>query len=222
MIEIISIHIPKTAGTAFYHALKKQYGSALSPSYKRKHIKTLIEENSQSSTKSFEKYTILHGHVRLDEVGILYPSSTAKLITWVREPVDRLISNYYFFKHRLENPEINPEVFEKNKHRINESLLEYARLDDNRNRMAWFLNGINIEDFFFIGVMEYFDQELLTLSKMLDWKHFELPPKINLSPKTHDIVPIEIRNEIAALNQKDMLIYQQILNTPSKKYIYET
>lgn len=219
MIEIISIHIPKTAGTAFYHVLKKQYGDKLSPSYKRKHIKSLIEKPTYYPIESLEKYTVLHGHLRYKEIRKLYENSNAKLITWVRDPVERLISNYHFFKHRLENPELNPEVFEKNKHRINESLLDYAHLDENRNRISWFIDESKIEDFFFIGIMEHFNRDLSHLSKLLNWDQFVLPPLINISPKTHEIISNDVRLEIAALNQKDVALYQQILRTHHKKHL---
>ncbi len=218
MIEIISIHIPKTAGTAFYHVLKNQYGTKLSPSYKRKDILSLTSNSGYSLIQEAEKYSLLHGHFRFEEVVKLYENSNAKLITWVRDPVERLISNYHFFKHRLENPELNPEVFEKNKHRINENLLEYAQLDENRNRISWFIDESKIEAFFFIGIMEQFNSELMQLSKLLNWDQVEFPPMINISPKTHEIISNDLRKEIAVLNQKDIQLYQHILNTHNKKY----
>jgi hypothetical protein len=217
MIQIISIHIPKTAGTAFYHVLKKQYGTGLSPSYKRKHIKSLTSEIELSSKELSEKYAVLHGHFRYQEIIKLHENQRVKLITWVRDPVERLISNYHFFKHRLQNPELNPVVFEKNKHRINESLEEYAQLEENRNRMSWFLEGISIEEFFFIGIMEDFNNGLIHLSTLLNWSQFELPPMINTSPKTTESIPIELRNKVASLNQKDVHLYQQILNSHKKR-----
>ena len=44
MIELISIHVPKTGGQSFYQVLKQVYGDRLSISYRRRDYEAAKKE----------------------------------------------------------------------------------------------------------------------------------------------------------------------------------
>lgn len=213
MLDLLSIHIPKTAGTSFYHVLSQVYGTTLSVSYKRKHLKPLLLDGQLSLQSIAQDIRVIHGHFYYQEVKQLHQATNAKVICWLRDPVDRLISNYDFFIAGLQNPSRNPVNYEHNKHRLNEDLLTYASKEENRNRMHDFLAGIDLESLFFIGRQEKFTEDIKRLGLLLGWPMIEVPQlnkkiRSDASMKQYDT---SIRHELASLNQLDVMLYQKAL-----------
>ncbi len=169
MIELISLHIPKTGGTSFYHSLQEVYGADLSVSYKRKHLKAAVAEHGSLAPLLPPGLRVLHGHFFYTEIADIRHAQDARVICWLRDPIERLVSNYDFFKAGLTDPLRNPAVYERNKHRRNETLLEYARLPENRNVMSRYLAGITLTDLFFIGFLDRYAADLNRLGALLDW-----------------------------------------------------
>jgi hypothetical protein len=198
MTKLISIHIPKTAGTSFYHILRQVYGDSLSISYKRRDIK--------GQAPFFDQSEVIHGHFLYEEVASLHLQSQAQVICWLRHPVERVISNYHFFIQGLQSPDRNPEQYELNKHRISESLLTYAQRKENRNRMHKFLQGISLKDMFFIGFVEQFETDINQIAKMLNWPKVSIPV---MNKGKSIVTDPHIRQQILTLNHLDWELYQQ-------------
>ncbi len=213
-LDLISIHIPKTGGRSFYEILKFVYGNKLDNRTKRNDFFS----DNQLIAKPLEVSSdvlVLHGHLYFNEI-IDHIGQKTKLITWLREPVDRVISNYYFFMYRISTGKVVAKQLSK----AGLSLLEYARLESERNIMSQFLEGSEFEDFYFVGDFNNYQQEVISLGKLLDWP--ERLPEI-FENKTADLnifnscktKPLEItstmRNQIAELNQKDMSLYKKCL-----------
>ncbi|MCB0704755.1 MAG: sulfotransferase family 2 domain-containing protein [Saprospiraceae bacterium] len=199
MVELISIHIPKTGGTSFYRVLQQVYGATLSISYKRKDLPH-FPESIPAGIK------VLHGHFRYKEVQTLHETGQTKMICWLRDPAQRVYSNYRFFIEGLKNPDRNPKQYELNKHRIGESLIEYASLSENQNRMAEFLEGLPLEKFFFIGFLESFESDLHRLGEKLNWPKTNLP-KLNQQPRA--ILSQEEETKLLELNRADVALFRQ-------------
>jgi hypothetical protein len=207
MIELISIHIPKTAGTSFYDILMQVYGDGLSPSYKRRDLYPVEGGPCLLEGKLDPGLRILHGHFTWPEVKRHYTPGHTKIITWLRDPVERVVSNYQFFIHRLHNPDLNPMVADLNVHRKEEPLTTYAALPENRNRMTQFLHGLRVEDFFFIGFTASFSQDVVRLGALLEWPAFTIS---RLNAGTAPLsVSIDERLQIEAWNQSDRRFFDQ-------------
>jgi len=213
MIEIISIHIPKTAGTSFYHLLQQEYGRSLSISYRRKDVVAVLTDGEIPTTTLPIGCRVLHGHFYYSEVQPIHQQQRAKLICWLRDPVERVISNYHFFRAGLIDPDRNPAVYDQNKHRIQETLLTFAARPENRNRIATFLAGMPIDDFYFVGRVEHFAADVKKLGQLLDWQTHPLP--LLLNQKDQRLAPASVREQekqaIAELNALDLQIHQQLL-----------
>lgn len=209
MIELISIHIPKTAGTSFHRVLQDNYGNHASPALKRRDILPLLENSRTVPATQWQEYQVIHGHFHYQEIRSIHQSTHARVICWLRHPVDRVISNYRFFRHRLQHPEHNLEVFELNRHRIEETLLEYAEREENRDRMSKFLDGISLDDLFFIGFQERYDLDLAILAEKLLWNQVNLA-KLNRSGNPMEVNGTE-RLMIERWNRLDMSLYHQAL-----------
>lgn len=219
MIEVISLHIPKTAGKSFYKVLQHVYGEKLDKRTRRKdyfphkvNIKMLINTIPDA-------VSVMHGHLLYRHVMNIKQIHGSKVITWLRDPVDRVISNYYFLMQSIRK---NSSKEHQHQDKVDYTLLDYASEESVRNRMTKYLEGIELEDLFFIGFLEYFNEDLLTLSKMLDWK-VAIPNvhensgssyRKNLTCATKTVTA-EMRDEIRELNRSDVLLYEKALDLRS-------
>ncbi|WP_339609048.1 sulfotransferase family 2 domain-containing protein [uncultured Planktosalinus sp.] len=220
MLEIIHIHIPKTAGTSLLNVLQKKYSSNEICTIKRKElIKNSIKDNSEIIKNHISKeHKILHGHLHYKEIDfVLKMNKDVKIITFLRNPVDRVVSNYLFFKQRIIEGKVNKSELS----RKNETLMEYARLEESQNRQSKFLDGIDLEKIYFLGVMESFSEDIKNLCKKLEINLFEIP---DLNKNKHfeisylKITETEIQ-EIKSLNQNDLLLYQKALEIRHSKQV---
>jgi hypothetical protein len=208
-LELLSIHIPKTAGTSFYNVLEQVYPVGLSPSLKRRDLANSNDKNSKSEI-DLGQFKVVHGHITWQEAAQFCDKESTKIICWLRNPVDRVLSNYRFFINRLENPQLNPEVAEINLHRLHETPIEYAEREENRNRMSKFTAGLELEDFFFIGLVECFNQDLQYLAEILEWPPFT-NPHLNQGLGNTEYT-LEIREAVANLNEQDMDLYSRVIS----------
>ncbi|OAV44832.1 sulfotransferase family 2 domain-containing protein [Lewinella sp. 4G2] len=211
-LEIISIHVPKTAGTSFYHALQTAYGKAVSPSYRRRDVKQLAERHGSFANGIDKSDVVLHGHFYYEEIKRLHQPSRVKLITWLRDPVDRVISNYRFFRAGLKNPDRNPEQFAANQHRLEESLLTYAERPENRNVMSKFLTGIQLEELDFVGLQEHYATDLARLAKVTGLPLIAVKKNVsNQGDWDFSFDDEATRAQIAKWNREDLDLYQRAL-----------
>lgn len=213
-IELISLHIPKTAGTSFRNILKRVYGEK---AVVRVDI-PLPSERAPNETKVsgpgtvLEGTRVLHGHFRYGDLVARYGLDTAiPVITWVRDPVERVISNYFYLQKILrgivQEEKKNVNILNK----MEKTLLEYARADIARNRIAKFLEGKPLGDFLFVGVQEYFSEDLADLAHLLGWKKLQ-EFRHNDSEDQKVFVDEAVRGEIRQLNERDTVLYEEALS----------
>ncbi len=218
-IELVSLHIPKTAGTSFRNILKSVYGEKAVV-----RVDIPLENEKASHEKAVQgpaclpgETRVLHGHFRVKDLAHHYRLDAGiPLITWVRDPVERVLSNYFYLQKVLrgilEEQKRNVALLNK----MERTLLEYARAEIARNRIAKFLDGMKAEDFLFIGVQEFFEEDLADLSHLLHWK--KTPPlHHNDSELQRAPVSEEIRKEIRSLNERDIALYKEALALRKKR-----
>jgi hypothetical protein len=208
MIELISLHIPKTGGQSFYKILEDVYGDKLSISYRRRDYKAVMEEYRRFEDSIPAQLQVLHGHLYYKEVKRLHKHTDAKVICWMRDPVERVVSNYHFFKSRLDRPDLNPEVARLNAHRKDETLLEYAARRHTRNRMSKFLRGISLDDLYFIGFLEDYDADLKRLGRLLGWGKFEVP-HVNRAESPKPELDETTLKKLRRWNSRDVKLYER-------------
>nr|MBS0037046.1 sulfotransferase family 2 domain-containing protein [Saprospiraceae bacterium] len=217
MLEIIFIHIPKTAGSSVLEIIRQNYHESEIQVVKRGDFK----ENANISPSEFLRKVVapetkvLLGHFTFREVEPLVPDHPGvKIITFLREPVHRVISNFLFFKQRI----LTGKVPDKLMKRASETLLDYARLDQSQNRMSFFLDGIDLKSLFFVGLMESFDEDIAILTKALGL-HIDSVPNANknrfFNTKDFEISPEELV-EIKALNSEDVKLYERAIELRNK------
>ncbi len=216
MIELISIHIPKTAGSSFFQLLKKVYG-------KEYVMKINVPEPDMDfhSVRDTGQAKVIHGHIRVSQLEDVIREDDPRIITWLRNPVDRVISNYYFSMQRIREG----KAVERKSNTMAYSLPEYAALDENRNKASWFLEGISLEELFFVGLYEEFMSDTGRLGKMLGWGgNQKIPHRKSSSSfiENNDCttqfrdINAEMKKEIATLNSIDVALYEEALRLRNK------
>lgn len=146
---LISVHIPKCAGTSFRLILAELYGESLWANYGQIFVRSQAREGVVPAG-----IQCIHGHFFADAFDDLLPER--RLITWLRHPVERVVSNYYHF---LRSPDMRDDccrlLYER---RL--SLREFAELDWMKNEASRYLAGKSLDEFEFVGVAERFLESL--------------------------------------------------------------
>lgn len=206
---IISVHLRKCAGTSFKLALQDYYGSRIlmdygdeigsfEPSSERKRFISKVRAMQQAQ-QILGGYDIIHGHFYATKYDFL--GADHDYITVLRNPVDRVISNYNYL---VRNPQRqHPDALLV--HRDKLSLEEYAAHPFARNLQSLFLDGTNIQSYAFVGLTEEYDETIRQMNARfgLELKagHHEnaAKEKAEISDKTRD--------HIRACNDADCRLY---------------
>lgn len=210
-IQLVSIHIPKTAGTSFRNTLKEVYGEQKVQRLDIGDKKFHLEQVPFQLDKLPKEIEVVHGHMvyhLLEEKFNI--SNKIPVITWLRDPVDRVISNYKYLSKRLAE-----ELDEEGKglnilSKMQRTLMEYAHDERNRNRMSKFLSGIQPEELFFIGLTKHYSEDLKYLSQLLNWKKYE-EHRYNVTGRSTADATAEERKTIEKLNALDVDLYQKAI-----------
>lgn len=210
-LQLISIHIPKTAGTSFRNTLRAVYGAKAVIRLDIGLIwqETMIDEAVYTEAEIPRGVAVVHGHFSYAALRDRFPVDTGiPVITWLRDPVERVISNYFYLAKRLAE-ELNEEARGLNiLSRMQRSLTEYARCEAARNRMSKFLSGISLEELRFAGLVEHYDEDLSRLAGIMGWTDV---PAFNHNQTGRDtsLVSDEEIAEIRALNAEDVALYER-------------
>ena len=217
-IELISVHIPKSAGTSFRNILKQVYGeqAVIRLDIDLMYQQLKINEAEFEGYQLDKKIKVVHGHFSPALLRAQFKiDDQIPMITWLRDPVERVISNYFYLEKRLKE-----ELEEERKglnilSKMQRSLMEYAGAEINRNRISKFLNGAQIKDFTFVGIQEHYSEDLRILASILGWNDFQ-ELHHNQTGKTKREISPEDRAEIARLNPLDMALYQEAMELRSQ------
>ncbi|MCB9301749.1 MAG: sulfotransferase family 2 domain-containing protein [Lewinellaceae bacterium] len=217
-LELISIHIPKTAGTSFRNTLRGVYGEQsvirLDIGLVRQEVR--VEEELYGLPYFPKQTRVIHGHFSypLLQQNFQVPENIP-IITWLRDPVERVISNYFYLARRLAE-----ELQEERKglnilKKMQRSLLEYANFEPSQNRMSKFLEGLELEELFFVGIQEDYDRSLERLAGLLEWKDFPVFHHNQTGGYADSVSPQE-REQIRAWNSRDVALYEKALEMNAK------
>ncbi|MCK6638710.1 MAG: sulfotransferase family 2 domain-containing protein [Bacteroidia bacterium] len=173
------VHIPKTGGTTLHNVLSRFY-----PASQSLHISKVTTSIREEGIRRAQQETpfLIKGHLNINE---LFGIPGNYIFTFLRPPVSRVISHYYFLKEQptvkhyawLNSPEASIEAFYslKEKKDIDNCLVRYiggehdtafGEIDAEHceRAIARLQNGVN-----FIGLQEFYDESLIMLAGDLGW-----------------------------------------------------
>lgn len=202
---LVFFHIPKTAGTTISSIIRPLYSKEecyICSSDNRTHLQGNIDFANLDDEQK-RKYKYISGHLELFLLHNIPQDYIA--ITFLRNPVERIISLYYFIL-KTETHHLHTRLNESNI-----SLKEFVLggfWEEVDNGMTRRLSGIgslvpygkcnndmlilaknNLLGFDFIGIQERFDEFLFLMSKILELKNILYTSKNvgHKSKKYHDI-----------------------------------
>jgi hypothetical protein len=224
-IELISLHIPKTAGSTFWNYIQKLYGSEAVFHEDKDRIldpgsKYNIDpvgwrgELEEAVTQIGSEIRVIHGHFTATKYQDVFP--LARRIVWLRHPVLRLISHYFFWKSKSKT--VSKHTIHEYMEDNNLSIIDFAKLPMMRNILVnFYLKDVTLDNFDFVGIQEYFDQDLKKLCSIMEWP-YNTPEEINrnIAPNYNDkrknmLSDRNLLEALEGLNQDDMKIYNEAL-----------
>jgi hypothetical protein len=170
-IQLLSYHLPKTAGTSLYLALEQAYGKQhIQRMYDHSDIAKLLLGKPVWVPKQAE---VMHGHFRPHpKHSEIYPN--AKRIIWVRDPINwcwSTFQHYLWQKNGKVYAYINEAYLSKKEWDRNELFIELLN-DPEFDRVRLYFSKYNkhIEPGFFdfVGKSEDFKTELGRLGELLN------------------------------------------------------
>jgi hypothetical protein len=210
--DIVFVHIPKTAGTSLRtafeksaekHLILKDYGNssettpALSQLVKSKKLGDFRREFNRADRGIF-----LSGHFGAHRYWPFFHAES--FVTFIRHPVDRVISEYnHFITH----------------HGWDVPVEEFVSMPRFRNLMKRSLEGVDLAAFGFIGITEEFERSMDELRRFVE---MALPSlKVNRGKyKQDDGIEIRARDDlrarIAELNRDDVDFYERLVRERSR------
>lgn len=221
-LELVSIHIPKTAGTSFQQVLEAQYsGNALMrldfEYVQEDQGEPVLRAKNKTDQKLLDRLVrtgeipenvkALHGHFTFPDIQrFLADSSSVQVVTWLRQPIERVISNYNYLNELLEAEiQDRPRALRLVK-RLKRTIYEFASLPVNADKYQIYVGGKNLDVFDFVGLTDHFDQDMVQLAEMLNWSmpetvHVNKTPRKSFGFTTTEQAALEV------LYQLDIEIY---------------
>jgi len=207
-------HLPKTAGTAVSSALEGLYGAEY---YRWFHgpagaLKTLVDGHSLKA---------LGGHFHLSHPLAAQIDAQVIMITLIRDPVDRVISNFYYLRanekhhlYELANAYSLEEALNKGlakKLQIDNEIVRMLSTADPKNSLGTAFRSAKetINSYTFFGLQEQTRMLQLLINRVFNIEHFKIPVMTTYTarPKKEEVDPglIEL---IKKYNQYDVELYE--------------
>jgi hypothetical protein len=210
---LISIHIPKTAGTAFSSLLQQHFGARLLLDYADRPLAANFAWRRLSSrwkrVTAFDAgaYECIHGHFIADKYDFL--GSATRHVAWLRDPVQRVASHYHYWRRV-------PDMRNDDCRRLIEqrlSLEQFAAMPRMRNVAARFFAGKRPREFFFIGLVEDAEASIGRFHRLTGIGGQGMAAD-NADPSdalARELAPA-LRARIEALNRADRALYDEAAN----------
>lgn len=203
--ELISVHIPKTAGSSFHAILKAHYGWQLKHIQKQEDIACWSNGKPYKSNKPFVK--AVHGHIRPHENWkTFYP--LAKWVCWLRDPAERVVSAYYHLQKTQQLGDKNQRLFAQKQPTLQQFIGDSDFFPVTRIYKR-FLGNFTPNDFGFIGRTEYFEEDLLRFFALINATPLA-SQKTNVG-HNKQLPEAELLGELKSLLQEEYSIYATFL-----------
>ncbi len=204
--KFVFVHIPRSAGTTFEVMLSKYFHNIRRLNIKGSMFMMYDDHKRAQEIKRdglFENRDVVYGHFPYQQYYYLKEKYGWNLITWIRDPIEQLISHYSWI-HFRQAPD---KVTELDRKVRGMSIEEFSRYSSNFYT-RW--TGRDPSVFDFIGVVEKFDESIETFNNQfncelrpLDIRNANVWEKLEVSRNT--------RKELKQNHLKDYELYEKVI-----------
>lgn len=225
---LLFMHIPKTAGTSLRKIIEHQV-----PKEKRHFIYNVKDKFDFINFKNKNNLQFIFGHFNYADRIDTYLNRDYKFVTFMRDPVEQVISHYYHFYNSPDSTNPNRANIIKPEHLV--SLDKFINAPIANNLQIKYISGIlnnklkiypkktlelakyHIDHYFdFIGITEYYDDSIKYLCNRYGLDSEIKMLNVGERPKAKDISN-KLIEKIKKRNQLDIKLYNYVLEKFSKK-----
>jgi hypothetical protein len=197
---ILSLHIPKTAGSSLTSVYLKAFGSRLC-----EHNYAPEQTYAMTGAELRQRYDIVHGHLDLRKLRGVIDADT-RLVTFLRDPVQRVVSSYHYHRRLSDDNETARMIREQAM-----TLEDFAAWPPEMDLQARMIAPVGPERVDFYGFSETYAASIAALARFLGIALEPDTPQ-NLNPeKALDAryqLPPAVDAHIRQQNLRDIELYR--------------
>ena len=227
-MTIISLHLPKTAGTSFKTSLSDYFGAGYREDYADQAIsKTPFGRCRQAlmcsipvALNGLEGVSCVHGHFLPVKYRPLGLRQNLTFITWMREPVARLVSHYNYWQASYDPLTAAPHHRQVIEERW--SLEEFCFSEKFRNIYAKYLWHFPLKHFAFIGLSEHYEEDFGQFTRrFLSTELTARRENVTNQASRHARITDAFAQKVRAFHAKDMHLYRVALQMRQRRVLRE-
>jgi hypothetical protein len=223
---LISLHLPKTAGSSLLATLETHFGERFVKDYDDRPLHARSGQRHLGALNQGLRFAVrglpaqadcIHGHFLPLKYRFARSPRPLYFVTWLRDPVQRIQSHYQYWQ-RVYDPRtagtLHRRVVEERW-----SLERFAMSPELRNIYSLFLWGFPLTRFDFIGITEHFAEDFRAFTDR--FLGAEVQPQLrNVGPggteRCYETDP-GLAARISTYHARDVALYQRALSLRSQR-----
>lgn len=207
---LISVHIPKTAGTSFGALLTRHFGDRLRKDYgdrplSRPPLPRLMNAllQIQGMNARLREVDAVHGHF----LPLKYRAVRGDVVTWLREPAQRMVSRYEHYRRDVTEGRPLQDIAGLRPAMTLEEFIEIPRF---HNSYCKYFRGFPLRQVRCFGFSEDMAEGLARMQRTLGLTLGSVV-QVNANPSRDNVlydIPATIERRIRVLNAGDYRLWQ--------------